>query len=406
MKKKLIPFALLFSYLLPLVGCAGSKTCTITFDPNNGEETFSITVNKGDLISEPESPEKTAYDFKYWKHNNVKWSFKYEKVESDMTLLAYYKPIEYSLTILPNGGYLCEYEDYYTIESEFEKIAEITKPGYVVDYYIDQDDNHITTLNGIYGDKVLTPHWSVDNEHFVLYGKCPSSLVRDENLIVSLDNLLPNPNYYGDISYQDNLYRRYNTGYKRPIDNVDVPNFSDIYLKYDPIAWVKLYETNDYNVYMSAYILDCYKQSLSSDLIKYSGSSIDTYVQALVPEFFSEEEINGLYDFQLEDSTAKLFLPSFEEMTNAMSTLVELPFISSNYYHNMSLGILSNRSILEEKCSWYMSAGGKYINYLAGNYATRTFFDKGLLRVIANDREMDNYKRDNLNIRPCIAIKK
>ncbi|MBR4462459.1 MAG: InlB B-repeat-containing protein [Erysipelotrichaceae bacterium] len=61
--------------------------CTVTFDPDNGEDTFTETVTKGHTIYCPDPPEKEGYSFMGWYLNGELFDFT-KPIMSDLTLVA------------------------------------------------------------------------------------------------------------------------------------------------------------------------------------------------------------------------------------------------------------------------------------------------------------------------------
>ena len=63
----------------------------ITFNPNNGEGTFTVNADYGTKVSEPTAPSKDGYTFSYWKLNDTQYSFN-TLVTGPITLVAVYTP--------------------------------------------------------------------------------------------------------------------------------------------------------------------------------------------------------------------------------------------------------------------------------------------------------------------------
>ena len=69
---------------------------TISFDTRGGNEIPDITVNVGDLITEPDAPVREGYEFAGWYTDDslsFKWKFNSDVVEGDMTLYAGWKKL-------------------------------------------------------------------------------------------------------------------------------------------------------------------------------------------------------------------------------------------------------------------------------------------------------------------------
>ena len=69
---------------------------TISFDTRGGNEIPDVTVNVGDLITEPDAPVREGYEFAGWYTDDslsFKWKFGSDIVEGDMTLYAGWKKL-------------------------------------------------------------------------------------------------------------------------------------------------------------------------------------------------------------------------------------------------------------------------------------------------------------------------
>ena len=98
---KISKLLLLFATLAVLMGC--NQRYTVTFDSNGGTAIDSVTVNKGDLVSEPTYPTKEGYTFDGWYKDDNLWDFE-NKVYSDLTLISKWSLNTYTITIDTDGG--------------------------------------------------------------------------------------------------------------------------------------------------------------------------------------------------------------------------------------------------------------------------------------------------------------
>lgn len=82
------------------------KTYTVTFDPDNGDATFTQLVTERTLLAKPEvDPVKEGHTFLGWfDPSGDKWLFSQSDVKCDMTLKAGYSGNTYTITLDPNGG--------------------------------------------------------------------------------------------------------------------------------------------------------------------------------------------------------------------------------------------------------------------------------------------------------------
>ena len=60
---------------------------TVTFNPDNGEATFTQTVAEGETLQRPTNPTKANYEFAGWYNGDKLWSFN-NVVTENMTLYA------------------------------------------------------------------------------------------------------------------------------------------------------------------------------------------------------------------------------------------------------------------------------------------------------------------------------
>ncbi len=150
-------------------------TLTVTFDANGGEfddgDTVSYTVNKGDLINAPQTPNYKGYSFIGWSLSSdgeQLWDFESDTVDQNITLFAIWqKDInEYNVTFVLN------YDD-------AQNVVMSTESGLVT--YIPSRKGYI--FNGWWlsdgqtnnGDYILTEKWDttrlVEQEGLTLYAE-------------------------------------------------------------------------------------------------------------------------------------------------------------------------------------------------------------------------------------------
>lgn len=79
----------------------------ISFETNGGTETPSQRLRYGELLTEPEEPEKPGYEFAGWQREDEPdklWNFEEDKVGGDMTLTACWTPARITVKFDLNGG--------------------------------------------------------------------------------------------------------------------------------------------------------------------------------------------------------------------------------------------------------------------------------------------------------------
>lgn len=79
------------------------KTYTVTFNPDNENESTTQTVEHGSLLEEPTTPEKEGNDFLGWYNGETEWNFESDTVTSELTLTAKWEEPD-----IPSGEKLFE----------------------------------------------------------------------------------------------------------------------------------------------------------------------------------------------------------------------------------------------------------------------------------------------------------
>ncbi len=80
---------------------------TVTFNPNNGDTTFTQTIEKGELATRPTVPTKLGYTFGGWTiegHPEEVWVFDSNTVMKDVTLTPKWSVITYEVQYYLNGS--------------------------------------------------------------------------------------------------------------------------------------------------------------------------------------------------------------------------------------------------------------------------------------------------------------
>jgi|GEM_PF-3003177 len=83
-------------------------TYTVTFDPNNGSNTFTQTITQGGFATAPTAPVKPGYQFTNWQTTvGTVWNFTTNAVNANLTLIAQYDIITYTITyVIPEEAEL------------------------------------------------------------------------------------------------------------------------------------------------------------------------------------------------------------------------------------------------------------------------------------------------------------
>lgn len=110
-----------------------NKSINVYFNSQGGTTVEPQTLNMNDLISKPVDPIKSGYIFKYWSYENQEWLFSQFGVQSDITLIAEFDLVEYTI------DYQLDLENVentlnprtYTIEDETFTLENPKKEGFV-----------------------------------------------------------------------------------------------------------------------------------------------------------------------------------------------------------------------------------------------------------------------------------
>ena len=137
---------------------------TVTFDPQNGEATFTVEVPDGSLLDKPADPVRAGYTFDGWytsaTSTGVLWDFD-DLVTGDMTLFAHWTQI-FTVTFDPQNG-----EATFTVEvpdgSLLDEPTDPMRAGYTFDGWYTS-----ATSTGVLwdfddlvtGDMTLFAHWT------------------------------------------------------------------------------------------------------------------------------------------------------------------------------------------------------------------------------------------------------
>ncbi len=130
-------------------------THTVTFNPNNGENTFTQSVEKGALATRPTAPTKQGYRFDGWAvegHSEEIWVFDSNTAEKDVTLVAKWTPITYTIKYYLNNSYNSDYNPLtFTVEDLPISLGEPSKTNSVFDGWYTEAlfENQITEVTEI-----------------------------------------------------------------------------------------------------------------------------------------------------------------------------------------------------------------------------------------------------------------
>ena len=133
----------------------------VTFDANGGalRSDRTITVKKGDRISNPADPAYSEHVFLGWSKSVTKedlWNFAYDTVSEDMTLYACWEN-EIVVSFNANGGHFSDEEKVKNVK--VNKGSKISMP--------DDPSRDNYTFTNWYADSNLSAKWDFDNDSVV-----------------------------------------------------------------------------------------------------------------------------------------------------------------------------------------------------------------------------------------------
>ena len=160
---KILKTFMFISFLFILVSCNKTEY-KLVLDANGGlinnEKIQTIVKNSDDddLSISLDIPTKEGYNFVGWSKNGVILADNSILLDSDITLIAKYDVIKYSISYQLNGGILENKVVEYTVEDELE-LGIPTKEGYTFTSW----NNGITKISkGTTGDITLIAEYSVN----------------------------------------------------------------------------------------------------------------------------------------------------------------------------------------------------------------------------------------------------
>ena len=131
------------------------KRCySVIFEPNNGEGSSIDYVEPGKTVAEPEDPIKEGSAFEGWFLDGTKYDFS-KPVTGDMTLVAKWTIIQYTITIVGEG---------ITVKNGETVIASGTSVDYDTVLTITIADKEGYTGTVKVGDKIVDGTWTVTND--------------------------------------------------------------------------------------------------------------------------------------------------------------------------------------------------------------------------------------------------
>jgi len=192
--------------------------CLVTFDSCNETENYSVQVEKGNNVSEPNDPIRNGYKFLGWYYQDKYWSFIGNPVTENITLTAKWETIEYSIKYENIEDSTNPNPNFYNLEIDEIILNEPIRDGYEFLGWYYQDELYKSIDCSLLKDITLTAKWNIaeyDIYYENLYGSPNSnpSSFNIETETFTLEN--PVHKYYEFIGW---TYE----GQDTPIKNVEV----------------------------------------------------------------------------------------------------------------------------------------------------------------------------------------
>ena len=144
------------------------NTYTVTFNTNGGTTITSQSVNHGNLVAEPTTPEKENYAFEGW-YSDPELTTEYDfetPVTSNITLYAKWITGVYQITYDLDGG-IADNPTYYDVETATFTLNNPTKTGYTFIGWTGSNGNTpemtVTITQGSTGNKTYTANYTVNS---------------------------------------------------------------------------------------------------------------------------------------------------------------------------------------------------------------------------------------------------
>ena len=140
-------------------------TYTVTYDPANGEGTYTRTTIGGELAIEPADPTWEGHNFLRWvDETGAPYTFS-TPVTGDITVTAEWEALDqYTVTFDTNGGDEVEPQNVY--DGGNAKAPDVSKEGRTLLYWLDEEGNEFDFSTPITGDITLTAVWDKNSVTF------------------------------------------------------------------------------------------------------------------------------------------------------------------------------------------------------------------------------------------------
>ena len=252
-----------------------NRTYTVTFYPNNNSSSWSISVQEGDTVSQPDNPKRKGYSFEYWYKSNSFSKFDFSSpIKNDCSLYAKWIPLKYRITYILNDGFWIDpYYDYqiqyYSTEDNvyLPDSTSLLKQGYDFCGWYEASDFSGTPKNkinkGTIGNKTYFAKWE----------KIISPVQPSDEEVDTPQN--PEPTYY-NISYKLNngsWTEYFDNNFKySDCEQYRLPGEETVFRKgYKFCGWSESSSISDKRI---NYVLDC---GTSGDKTFYANWEIISY---------------------------------------------------------------------------------------------------------------------------------
>lgn len=184
MKKRIIFVLTLILAALLLASCGGGNdgnddgsVFVVKFDSNGAKDYANRQYEEGSLISNPPIPTRAGYTFLGWYNGEELWDFENDTVKSNMTLVARWKRLSYTVEFNSNGGSAVESQ---TVNSG-DKVTlppTPTREDYVFVGWFDNAGEEWSFANRrVTENTTLTARWEACETHTVTFNSNGGSVI-------------------------------------------------------------------------------------------------------------------------------------------------------------------------------------------------------------------------------------
>ena len=138
------------------------QTHTVIFDTKGGSDIASRTVIHGEKVAKPTDPTKAGFTFEGWTYMGEPWVFQGYVVTEDMTIVANWEYIDYTVTFKNDDGTILETQTPVHYGDSVSYHGNIPVKPNPVDHYIYTFNGWDVDLTNITGDTVAIAQYTAE----------------------------------------------------------------------------------------------------------------------------------------------------------------------------------------------------------------------------------------------------